>query len=437
MLKKEEEMSIEYLIVKIKDNLDIINYLEENKGFFIDPITHAFQHNIKMISSYSKKNKKVEIKKSIENLIKAYGEPIDSNIHSNRTVDSSSFNSNSIINKFCERVLNFQINTIKNKLEEKGFIDYISKDEMLLNRLKPSFIIPPYFYMTKSTYLDWLKPNTSFINYSLEYFSNYNIAAQIVASKEIFTTKHMMTKIIEAYSETKVKNIFLWIDSFDEHEASTYELLGFCDMIKGFNNNGINVYNLYGSFFSTILTSYPEKTGPKLTGVTHGLEYGEYRPVVPVGGGIPSSKYYFMPIHKRLDYHPSSKALEKMNFFNIDNAKAARQYFKKICNCSLCVNEVIVNDIANFKKFESTEIYEFKRKGSTQRRTHANKETKSICAIHYQLNKEQEFEILKNMSFSNVIKMLENNYEEYLKLGALDISSLAHLKRWSDVLKKL
>ena len=49
---------------------------ESEKGFFIDPITHSFQHSLDKIKSYSKKEEKQTLKKSIENLIDYYGEPL-------------------------------------------------------------------------------------------------------------------------------------------------------------------------------------------------------------------------------------------------------------------------------------------------------------------------------------------------------------------------
>src|SRR5262245_26184535 len=49
------------------------------KPFFIDPQTHAFQHDISYLQSASKE-KEGEIKKSIKALLSAYGDPVETKI---------------------------------------------------------------------------------------------------------------------------------------------------------------------------------------------------------------------------------------------------------------------------------------------------------------------------------------------------------------------
>ncbi|MDQ1350212.1 MAG: hypothetical protein QG657_513, partial [Acidobacteriota bacterium] len=57
--------------------------------------------------------------------------------------------------------------------------------------------------------------------------------------------------------------------------------------------------------------------------------YGEYRGIKPVGGGIPTAKYYLPYISKRIDFELASSVLKKKALFN-------EKYFTEICDCAMC-----------------------------------------------------------------------------------------------------
>ena len=52
-------------------------FSSKEKGYFIDPITYAFQGNIDLLFSKAKKANKSGIKKSIKKLIEIYGLPLE------------------------------------------------------------------------------------------------------------------------------------------------------------------------------------------------------------------------------------------------------------------------------------------------------------------------------------------------------------------------
>mgnify|MGYP000863663480 CR=1 FL=1 len=406
----------------------------DRKGcFFIDPITHAFQHSIDKIKTYNKKNKKFVIKKSISNLINCYGEPIKSKIASNKIIIPNDFSNYNIKENFCTNVINFQLNTIKEQLNKKGFLEYFCGEKDLLDKLEPCFVIPPYFYITESTYNDWLPLNIEFINIAKKLYKNKNIFGQLVISKEVLTSKSFREDVSEKYSSCEIKDLLIWIDDFNEHEASINLLEGYIDLIKCLNKNNINVYNLYGGFFSIMLTKSKEELGFQLKGVGHGLEYGEHRAVVPVGGGIPTSKYYYYPLHQRLDYKLSSELLETLGYFE-DKVQGAEKYYKDICKCNEC-KEVIQHDIENFSKFENTEFYNVTIKGVKQRRPYASQKTKEICIMHYQFCKQKEFKNVSEKSINYILKYLKTMHELYKSLGVLSLEQLSYINNWRKALE--
>lgn len=173
-------------------------------------------------------------------------------------------------------------------------------------RLKPKFLIPPYFYLTADdvAFEEWLDLNLEFLNEAIELaqttFYNCPVFGQLVINKEILCNKFLIDKIASRYSHSACNGITIWIDDFSEHTASKLELDGFICLLEKLKGNP--VYNMYGGYLSILLT---HKDICLLSAVSHGLEYGENRKVYPVGGGVPVSKYYFFPLHQRLGFTES------------------------------------------------------------------------------------------------------------------------------------
>ncbi|MCF8002202.1 MAG: hypothetical protein K9K76_10145 [Halanaerobiales bacterium] len=419
---------------------------DNSKGFFIDPITHAFQHDLSKIKSYSKKEKKETIKLSIEKLINFYGEPVKNAIlDKDISIVPSDFKSNNsidvkLVKNFSENVIKFQLDVTIDKLKEKGYLDYIEDGSELISNLEPEFLIPPYFYMTESTYEDWLPINLEMLKAVKEKYTHKKVYAQIVVSKDIFMAPEFLKKVKTRYAEINPDGILLWIDDFNEHEVSKSFLIQYAKLVKYFCNHNIEVINLYGGYFSILLTGFYEENNFKLHGVGHGLEYGEHRSVVPVGGGIPTSKYYYYPLHNRLKYREATELLIEKGILDnkdISNKEAAEMYFEEICDQKICKDEIIKEDIDNFKEFESTEFFEVEIKGYKQRRRYADRQTRRVCLLHYLLNKNKEFREVKSIDLDDEIQRLRKSYNEYLELNVLSWESLIYLKNWFEALESL
>jgi hypothetical protein len=416
----------------------LISETKTVKGYFIDPITHAFQHDVSTIMSYSKKEEKLVIKKSVRNLIDYYGEPIKTIINSGNSILPSNFDTKEIKESFTQNVIEFQLSTITSQLYEKGFLEYlqyVDDKSYLLNLLKPYLVIPPYFFLDASDpqFNNWLSLNIDFINIAKEKYPTEKVYGQLVISQNILLNEKILNKICSKYVESKPEGILLWIDNFDEHEVTTDLLTNYCNIVKCLHLNNIRVYNLYGGFFSTILTGFRDELGYELNGVGHSLEYGESRPVVPVGGGIPTNKYYYYPLHYRLDYRKATGLLNNLGYFSIDPRKGALRYYKNICSCPIC-RDIIRNDINNFSIFENTEFYEVVLRGSVQRRSYASQDTKEVCVLHYQYNKIKEFQEVEKRTLNDFMENFSGIIQQYSKYKDLIPEPLHSMKKWLTVI---
>lgn len=384
-------------------------------NFTIDPETHAFQHDRSFIESTSKNNKgKSVIKKSIQALIKAYGAPIDNVVKNGKILQVSDFD-NTDIRAFCKRVIDFQCDTIKAQESAEDVSEYydflVEKKKITDGLVRPEFIIAPYFYLNGSDFSAWLELNIKCIHNSIPIAKQKKLplAAELVISQDILIDDAKMSNIIDHYNSLNIEKIFLWIDSFSEHDANEHYLKSYIDLLRKLNKP---VVDLYGGYLSIILKK--TKICENLVGVSHGMGFGEDRSVVPVGGGVPAAKFYLPSLHKRLIFR---NALESIR--PLDGHKNRVSYFSKICDCPTC-KSIIKNDPLNDFRF-----YGVTKPGSNLREFPTS-ETIDNCIRHYMYSKIREYSepITKEIVKSNLD-------ETYYKLkGFLPENIISHCQKW-------
>lgn len=410
-----------------------------DKGFFIDPITYAFQKEIHLLKSRSKTGE-ISIKKSVKKLIEYYGDPI-SKVNSDREVTIQDFNDPEGSREFCERVLRFQFSIVSDHIKANDLSKYLVyaanlKNENEINQLKPKFLIAPYFYLdcADPSFKEWLDINIAFaemsIKMSKQFFSGIPVFAQITVSNRVLLDIDAIQLIADKYTHCNCDGITIWVDELDEHEATKDSLLGFTRLLTKLRNK--TILNMYGGYFSILLTN---KSINLLKGVSHGLEYGESRKVYPVGGGIPTSKYYYYPLHQRMDFTKSFYLLEYDQILDtsLANWGDCKPYYQKICKCGQC-RSIMQNSMINFIKFESDQFYEIKQKNHTLRRKKASPETKTNCLYHYLLCKKMEFSQVKKQSIDFLLNELRETKEKYSGSETLINSDFGYIDCWIETI---
>ena len=380
----------------------IANFLYSNpkKEYFIDPLTHSFAHNLGFL-----RNKKGEVKKSLKKLAEYY--QIDHIIlEQNRPLKANDFQDSNFLKTFFDNVINFQKNIIHENLEDewKELVEFVGIKK------KPLYIVAPYFYMDRFNYKQWEKVNLEFIKLAKDMYYT-----QIVLDKELLKEKDFIDRLITAINQAK--GVFYWIDKFDETLASAEDLRNIIEFIKKIE---VVKINLYGGYFSQLLNFRG------LNGVIHGLEYGESREVVPVGGGIPVAKYYLPSIKKRLKAEDMIAALYAKKISN------KQKFQKKICNCEKC-NEIegdkLEEIIESFLEiFATTKTFKHKDK----MREYPIQESKINSLYHYLNTKNKEFYEINKNSLDILLKQLDNSYKEFEPI--FPDGFLEYLKIWQEVL---
>jgi len=395
----------------------------KNKPYFIDPQTHAFQHEVESLQSTSL-NSEGEIKKSFKKLIEQYGNPIEEQIIENKqSIFPEDFLDNKLRRGFCRRVIRYQREAISDHAKESDAAPYYKflKEEGIsdFNSFTPSIVVAPYFYMESLTLENWLDVNIACANDSVKIAdkNGYNLGIQIVIAKDILFDESQVEQLIDAYSKVQASVFLIWVDAFDECSVSEKLLEAYISFIKGLKNNKVPVISLYGGYFSVLLMHRN-----LLDGITHSLEYGEQRPVKPVGGGIPVAKFYLPCLHNRLQFRDAYRAVLALN-----GTKNKEAFIKNICGCAQCKklfksNDVLRDFTINYGK---TKLI----KG----RQYPIPETKDNSVRHYMWCKSKEYR--RTTSIKKLIEQLEETSKNKKLKRAVRLENFAHCEKWVNVLK--
>jgi len=393
----------------------LLSGMLKDKKYIVDPVTHAFGHNPRYIMTDDEKPK---VKTSIETLASYYGPPITTSLANQpnpRAVNERDFPTISEISRLAERVIRFQ---------EKFLIESIPADDLkyfdvdLKTILKPYFFIAPYFYMESSTIDRWLDINSGLVSESKRIVGTNKLYAEIVIDRGILDDKIAISRIVDAYIGPNACDGFLiWISDLSEHEAASSTLQGLKQLVVELGKTGKPIINLFGGYFSLLLT----KLG--ITGVCHGPGYGEDRDVIPVGGGLPTSKFYLTPIHQRMLYRHVEIMVRTPVWPTIND------FYREVCAGQAC-KTTLEGDLSNFYRFGQEKISQKGERTYSFPTTDARYRTTQ----HYLEAKSQEFNDVGSAANLNVlIEQLiaaKSKYEQYLT-GA----QLRYLDTWVSVLK--
>jgi hypothetical protein len=402
------------MLAHISKGISVFMHRDLDKKFLVDPMTHSFQHRLDKIQ-----NSAGEIKSSIKKLIDIYGTPISTFI-SRRPVRNDDFNRNNIP-LFVRRVLDFQYVHLKENLDRE-YAEYV---EYLSLYREPMLLIAPYFYMQKDTFNQWYELNLKLIEEAVRQKDAYkkNIFAQLVIDKKILGDKEKVRKIINDYS--KADGLIYWIDGFDETEADIEELDAVKFLVGLYKKTypTKQIISLYGGYFSELLL----RLG--LDGVVHGLEYGESRDVVPVGGGIPLSKYYLPAIRKRI---PAATMLRLLKVLRV---RTPAQFHSEICKCRVCRINVKKNIESDFNKFIKSKpdpvLIRYKKSGRIREVFYPERESKELCLFHYLEVKNDEFKAIKRDGINEQLLKLRHAHKKYNQYLP---EATGHLINWTKAL---
>lgn len=397
----------------------LLGKVSPSAGFLIDPMTHAFQHAPETISNENGP------KSSIKTLAQQFGGPIADCVGV-RPLSPKDFYRD--ISDVTRRVLDFQWNYLKSHFQDNEDAKYLEENEVVR---RPAIIVAPYFYVTEDNRSEWLPVNSAAaqeaINQRGHYDDETKIYSAVVVDRAMIQRPEYRDELVDAFSGLGLDGVLLWVDEFDEVGATALELEGFASLCKALRSLGLEVLNLHGGYFSCLLAS--DAFELRLTGVSHGPEFGESRGVVPVGGGIPISRFYVPDLHIRSKFRDFVPVAIRKGWL-----ESAAAFHSNVCDCHEC--RIVLNGrVENFQLYGESEVKSIKRRHGVVRIEFPTTEAKKRCLRHYLNNKAAEFGFVNVSNRTALLENLSKSYEKFT--GAESAETISHLQRWRSVLERI
>ncbi|HUW83215.1 MAG TPA: hypothetical protein VMZ31_10505 [Phycisphaerae bacterium] len=388
--------------------------------YIVDPLTHAFQHDPEVICDDTGKPRS-----SIKGLAEHYGEPIDALVGS-RPVLPRHFIKDNVLRSFTERCVEFQLNHLRRFMAADDAAKYLEEDEV---DVPPYAVVAPYFFLTETTYGNWLPICRGAAQYALEKVRRHNrevrVFGAVVVSQGILLDNAAQDEIAREFNAVELDGYLLWIDNLDEQTASRGELAGLLALVRRLRMDGRReVVNLHGGYFSILAAGVLAQNA--LSGVTHAPEFGEFRPVIPVGGGIPIARYYIPTLHARVRYRDALRVFQAKGWL-----EDAATFYSNICDCDAC-KDVLSGDIANFRLFGQSNVRSVRRAHNIVRIDFPTTEAKLRCLRHYLQRKHIEYVRAATASKDELQSDLREGKTSLEEVVGLE--GVAHLDRWRLVL---
>lgn len=388
--------------------------------YYIDPMTYVFgvytdpksrrqRTDLDWIKSDRKvKGKMVRaIKRSYTALAERYGGPFEAAVERRRAVDVSEFRDTSIAKKVCSSLIEYQLTRIRLELikdQELAEFAEASPD--------PAAVFAPYFYIEpgdKDLLSDLVLRMASLTAEVAP--RNVEVHAVVCADISALADKALLDKLESGLPQTGVSGVWLWFSRFFEVDADVRHLKAFRSFVERLSSQ-IAVYNMHGGFFSLSLEA--------LSGVSHGIGYGEQKDIHPViGQSTPSVRYYLPDVCKRLGVPRVEVCFQSLEIETVED------FFREVCACVICKG--VIKKLSDFSAFGEMH----RSPGKSQRMAQTPAAAKR-CRYHFILNRIRERDWIRNASKKEILEALQ--YAED-KWNLVPMSGeIGHLSKWREAL---
>lgn len=390
------------------------------KPYIIDPLTHAFQHDITLLTSVNKKTGEIRLKRSWSRLRTEYGLPDYIELPELRALSPQDID----VPALAKLVVAFQSEFTSRELQDspdRELYTWLESKQGEDGLSRPYGIIAPYFFPESGNEQEWLGLNRRCLEETRELIPDDTMLAEVLVPD--VTDSEVVEAICNSLKGLKVDGILLWLDNFDEHTARAGELRAYIKLLQRLGKIA-DVVSLYGGYFSVVCG----RIAGQPVGVCHGMEYGESRSVIPVGGGLPFARFYYPALHQRVRYRDSLPIVRQF-------LGSPEDYHQNVCSCSVCRDLVTRHGPSKaFELYGESREVSFKRKNQEVVIDYPTPEAAILCLKHYLEVKTREYSATDSEPGALLEEMREAS-ERYRDIGGPGYVS--HLNRWCTALKEV
>jgi hypothetical protein len=378
--------------------------------FFIDPMSYVWGLN-------APRSDGGDLKKSFKKLAKKLDCEL-ANTLGQQLIQTSKENSQEFA-EFISKTIQCQLLNVSTEEDpRRQSIERIKRFEEALGDREPSCapyaLIPPYFYFDNvvgNPYSKTLFAAQFARDSSLS--KQYRIYPCLCMDATVLRDQDQLRKVIADFK--RYNGINLWINDFDETKANERELVDFAKFVKEMNSQGAEVINLYGGYFSLML-SYVG-----MSKLSCGICYSRSKDVLSQasGGGLPL-RYYEPHVRTKLT-----------NELMIRLYSDIPELFS--CECPVCSEYGRKFKQARNKEDKEKLLLEF---FGTPEGGFIDWEKSRLHFLYCQKNEQEQ---LRKKTVKQTLSDLRDTYA-FLKRKNFDTfkyGSYEHLNAWADCLERV
>jgi hypothetical protein len=394
--------------------------------YYIDPMTYAFgtytqretgrvRADLDWIKSDQKipgtKRMKRDFKSSYRQLAETFGGLFDAAVKAGRAVAPRDFATDKIVTDTCRSVVNYQLTRIPAEFKkDPEFGEYA--DDMPA----PAAVFAPYFYIEPRDSDAWIDVNLKLATATVRVSPEVPVHGILCVDRSYLLDARFIELIKQALPETGVSAVWLWFSCLQEDAASLEELTAFRQLVESLSGK-MDVFNLHGGFFSLALANVG------LSGISHGIGYGEQKDVIPViGQSIPTVRYYLPDIYKRVGVGEVERCFDALDI------KQPSDFHEQICSCIVCKG-VVSQNVTEFSEFG-----EIHRSRPVAKRPAQTPAAAKRCRFHFVLNRIRERDEQKTRTLAQTREGMQQALAKWAAQPSM-AGHTKHLERWIAALK--
>ena len=386
-------------------------------GAYLDPKIRTIRKDLDWIKSdqirkdgSGRKRSVRDFKRSYRSLSERLGPPLDRAVRGGLAVAPSSLLDDKTRMSLCRAAVEYQTGRMTEEL---------TKDEELRDYLddapRPAAVFAPYFYVEPSRTAEWLTTNLSLMRTTASLGLDVPVHGVLCADAVHLADPDLLDHLLAELTGTGVKGIWLWFSGFFEDAAEEAVLEAYKRFVVGLAQE-LEVHAMHGGLFSLLLGKYG------MTGVSHGVGYGEQKSVVPIiGQSVPMVRYYLPALAKRLGVPTIERAFDALG------VREPVDFHERVCDCTVCEG-VVASSLEEFSSFG--DMYFSKPTATRQAQTPA---AAKRCRFHFLLARLREREDIRNLDLGALLGRLRDADLAWGAQPSLRGDS-GHLKKWIRVL---
>ena len=407
------------LMIGAKDTNLYIDPMTYAYGAYVDPAIRRVREDLDWIKSdQTRKDNKGnrlpvrDFKRSYRRLADRLGPPLIQAVRDSQAVKPSAFRDQGVRTSFCTLVARYQIERMAEELQED-----VELREYVNDAPRPAAVFAPYFYIEPSHSSEWLEANLSLMRRAATLNLQVPVHGVLCADSRHLMDEATMDRLRNELPETGIAGIWLWFSNFFEDSAGVDCLNSYRKLVESLAER-LEVRAMHGGLFSLLLSKFG------MSGVSHGIGYGEQKNVVPViGQSIPMVRYYLPALARRLGVPDIYRAFDALGVQTVSD------FHEKVCDCAVCKG-VVSSSLDEFSSFGDMEF----SRPTAARRAQTPAAAKR-CRYHFLLARLRERDDIRNMELPTLIARLRHANETWGVQPSLRGAS-DHLRQWREALER-